>query len=363
MTHAFELCGNPSSVHAEGRAAAAALREAREAIADLVSAEPDRVIFTSGGTEANATAIRADRYDRIVISAVEHDAVRAPASAGPARLDIVPVDMSGRVDLAALRQIFDSAAGERVLVSVMLANNEIGTIEPVAEIAEIAHARGARVHCDAVQAVGKLAVSMPALGVDFLSLSAHKFGGPKGVGALVLAQAAEVSPFIAGGGQELRRRAGTENLVGIAGMGAAARVAARSLDDWQRVAALRDSADDFVAGLAGVGASAPVVIAPSERLANTAAYALPGLKAEMIVMMMDLAGVAVSAGAACSSGKVKASSVLTAMGAPAAIADSTIRVSLGWETEAADIERFRTAFQTVYQRWRQRAGALALEVA
>jgi len=271
--------------------------------------------------------------------------------------------MSGRVDLAALRQIFDSAAGERVLVSVMLANNEIGTIEPVAEIAEIAHARGARVHCDAVQAVGKLAVSMPALGVDFLSLSAHKFGGPKGVGALVLAQAAEVSPFIAGGGQELRRRAGTENLVGIAGMGAAARVAARSLDDWQRVAALRDSADDFVAGLAGVGASAPVVIAPSERLANTAAYALPGLKAEMIVMMMDLAGVAVSAGAACSSGKVKASSVLTAMGAPAAIADSTIRVSLGWETEAADIERFRTAFQTVYQRWRQRAGALALEVA
>nr|WP_274609907.1 cysteine desulfurase family protein [Rhodobium orientis] len=363
MTAAFDVVGNPSSVHAEGRRAAAILRDARDAVAELVGAASDRVVFTSGGTEANATCVRPDLYDRIIVSAVEHDSVKAAASVDPAKLCVIPVDATGEIDLTALDRLLDETAAERVLVSVMLANNEVGTIQPISEAAELCHAHGAAIHCDAVQAVGKVPVSMAALGVDFLTLSAHKFGGPKGVGAIVCGPAAAVAPLVRGGGQEWRQRAGTENLIGIAGMGAAARAAAAGMDDWTRVAALRDRIEAFVGKLPGVGASAPVLIAPGCRLSNTAAVALPGLKADMMVMTLDLEGVAVSAGAACSSGKVKRSSVLEAMGAPAAIADATIRVSLGWETGDDDVDRFCTAFATLYRRWRQRLGADRLEVA
>ncbi|MCW2307427.1 cysteine desulfurase family protein [Rhodobium gokarnense] len=363
MAAAFDVVGNPSSVHGEGRKAAAILRDARDAVADLVGAASDRVVFTSGGTEANAAVVRPDLYDRIIVSAVEHDSVKAAASSDPARLVTIPVDVTGEIDLTALDRLLDQTAGARVLVSVMLANNEVGTIQPVAEAAELCHAHGAVIHCDAVQAVGKLPVSMAALGVDFLTLSGHKFGGPKGVGAIVCGPSAAVTPLIRGGGQERRQRAGTENLIGIAGMGAAIRAAADGMDDWGRVAALRDRIEDFVGKLPGVGASAPVLIAPEKRLPNTTAVALPGLKADMMVMTLDLEGVAVSAGAACSSGKVKRSDVLAAMGAPAAIADATIRVSLGWETGEKDVDRFCTAFETLYRRWRQRLGADRLEVA
>ncbi len=354
MTRALDVFGNPSSVHQEGRVAASSLRIARDAVAALVVAAPERVVFTSGGTEANAMCVRPDLYDRILISAVEHDSVPAAATVGGATVETIPVDSEGRVDLAALETLLDG--GGRTLVSVMLANNETGTIEPVAEVTAMAHAGGAVVHCDAIQAVGKIPVSIDALGVDFMTVTAHKIGGPKGVGALVVGRCGEAVPLLRGGGQERRLRAGTENLIGIAGFGGAAREAADSMQDWMRVAELRDRVDAYVADLDGVGASAPVVIAPSQRLPNTTSISLPGLRSDMMVMLLDLAGVAVSAGAACSSGKVAVSGVLTAMGAPEAIAGSAIRVSLGWATRAGDIDRFCEAFETVYKRWRERVG-------
>lgn len=363
MTRAFDVFGNPSSVHGEGRAAAAVLRHARDAVAALLSAAPERIVFTSGGTEANATCVRPDLYDRILVSAVEHDSVRAAATAGGATVATVPVDNEGRIDLAALEVLLNDGGCGRTLVSVMLANNETGTIEPVADVSAMAHASGATVHCDAIQAAGKIPVSIDALGVDFLTISAHKIGGPKGVGAVVVGRCAEAEPLLRGGGQERRLRAGTENLIGIAGFGAAAAAAARSIDDWARVAELRDRIDAYVDQLEGVRAASPLVIAPSHRLPNTTAISLPGLRSDMMVMLLDLAGVAVSAGAACASGKVAASSVLAAMGAPEAIAGSAIRVSLGWTTDAGDVERFRVAFETVYKRWRDRVGERSREVA
>lgn len=362
MTRAMDSFGNPSSVHTEGRASASILRDAREAVAALVAAAPEQVTFTSGGTEANATVVRPEFYDRILISAIEHDSVTAAAKGGDAEVVEIPVDHEGRVLLGELRTLLQEDGG-RTLVSVMLANNETGTIEPVADIVEIAREFGAVMHCDAIQAAGKIPISVRELGIDYISVSAHKIGGPKGVGALISARGKEPRPLIAGGGQERRMRGGTENLIGIAGFGGAAREAAAALDDWTRISALRDRIDDFVASHEGVGAAAPIVIAPSERLPNTTSLSLPGLRSDMMVMLFDLAGVALSAGSACSSGKVKASGVLSAMGAPEAIAGSALRISLGWGTTEADIERFEEAFESVYDRWRERAGETPRQVA
>ncbi len=327
--------GNPSSVHGFGRAARARLETARERVAALVGARPSQVVFTGGGTEANNLAIGGTGRDRILVSAIEHESVLKAAAS-----DLIPVERSGVVDLAALDRLLAAERGP-ALVALMLANNETGVIQPVAEAARIAHANGALFQCDAVQAVGKIAVDFAALGVDLMSLSAHKLGGPPGVGALIVADHVELGARQRGGGQERGRRAGTENLPGIVGFGVAAETAAAELGAMARVADLRDDLERraiaVVPGATIFGRGAP-------RLPNTTCLSLPGLSSEVQVMGLDLAGVAVSAGSACSSGKVQPSHVLRAMGVDELTAGSAIRVSLGWQSSGEDVEHFLAAW-------------------
>lgn len=340
VAEASAITGNPSSVHRFGRAARRLVEDSREAVAALVGADPSGIVFTGGGTEANNLALTGSGRRRPLISAGEHDSV---VQAAPAATPI-PLTADGTADLAALDALLGEA-GADVLVSVQLANNETGVIQPVAAIAERAHSRGALVHCDAVQAAGRIPVDLAALGVDMLSLSAHKLGGPQGVGALVLSGDLDLAPLQRGGGQERRRRAGTENVAGIAGFAAAARAAEGELARQSETAALRDRLE------AGVRALAPEAVifgAAAPRLANTSCFAVSGLSAETQVMALDLAGVAVSAGAACSSGKVAPSRVLSAMGAAPALAAAAIRASLGWASVAADVERFLAAWGSLY---------------
>jgi len=340
IARALEVTGNPSSVHRFGRAARRIVEDAREAVAALVGAAPGGVIFTSGGTEANNLALAGCGRRRLLVSAGEHDSV---LQAAPDAVR-VPLTAAGTVDLAALEALLGEAAGD-ALVSVQLANNETGVIQPIAAVADCAPRHGALVHCDAVQAGGRIPVELGALGADLLSLSAHKIGGPQGVGALILAGDLELAPLLRGGGQERRRRAGTENVAGIAGFAAAARAAARDLPRQAALAALRDRLE---AGVRGLAPEAVVLGAESPRLANTSCIAVAGLSAETQVMALDLAGVAVSSGAACSSGKVAPSRVLAAMGVDPALADAAIRVSLGWASEPSDIDHFLDAWGSLY---------------
>ena len=336
MNAALALGGNPSSVHAHGRRARRAVEDAREQVAAAIGAAAPAVVFTSGATEANGLALLGSGRERILISAIEHDSVRAAAPAA----EIVPVTSAGLVDLDALATMLDSDR-RPALVSLMLANNETGVLQPVAEAARIAHAHGALLHCDAVQAVGRVPVDVNSLGVDLLSLSAHKLGGPAGVGALYRREGVALAPQFRGGGQERGQRAGTENLAGIAGFAVAAEMAVRELDKAPRLADLRDTLERRIAVasrgavLFGVGAA---------RLPNTVCVALSGISAETQVMALDLDGISVSAGSACSSGKLKPSAVLLAMGVAPDLARSAIRVSLGWLSQASDIDRFMTAW-------------------
>jgi cysteine desulfurase len=342
MVDALTITGNASSVHRFGRLARRRLEDAREAVAALVGARAERVVFTSGGTESNNLALCGTGRARPLVSAGEHDSVLNTA---PEAVRI-PLRRDGRVDLTALAERLDEDP-RPALVSVMLANNETGVIQPIAQVVETARARGALVHCDAVQAAGKIPFDMAALGVDFMSLSAHKLGGPQGVGALVLAEGIELAAQLRGGGQERRSRAGTENLPGIAGFGAAAAAAGAGLESMAALAGLRDALERRLRALAPelevYGAAAP-------RLPNTSCFAAPGLTAETQVMALDLAGIAVGAGSACSSGKVTPSHVLAAMGVGAAEAGAAIRVSLGWDSAPGDIERFLDAWGALYSR-------------
>jgi cysteine desulfurase len=345
MRATLERTGNPSSVHRFGREARRALEHAREAVAAMLGAAPDQVVFTSGGTEANNQALRSAQGP-VVVSAIEHDSVLA-AVPDAAR---IPVDAEGRVDLAALEQMLAGLAPQ--LVSVMLANNETGVIQPVREVVEIARGHGARVHCDAVQAGGKLAIDMAALGADLLTLSAHKFGGPQGVGALVVRKGLEPDALLRGGGQERRWRPGTENLPGIAGFGRACELAMADADWRERTAALRDHFETRIAQLApamrvfGLGA---------ERLPNTSCLTMPGVSNHTQLIEFDLAGIAVSTGSACSSGKVGPSHVLAAMGVDADQAASAVRISLGWASIPDDVDRFVDAWGRLYVRTRRAA--------
>jgi cysteine desulfurase len=336
------MTGNASSVHRFGRHARRKIEAAREAVAALAGARPEPVIFTSGGTEANNLALTGCGRKRLLVSAGEHDSV-LDAVPGVER---IPVTGEGLVEAKVLDAVLGET-DESALVSIMLANNETGAIQPVAELARVARAHGALVHCDAVQAAGKLALDLEVLGVDLMSLSAHKLGGPQGVGALVLAADLECAPLLRGGGQERGRRAGTENLPGIAGFGAAARAAAAGLDKAAGLAQLRDHLERRLRRLAP---EVRIFAGAAPRLANTCCFAAPGLAAETQIMALDLAGVAVSAGSACSSGKVAPSHVLAAMGASAAEAAAAIRISLGWTSEAADIEHFLEAWSALYSR-------------
>jgi cysteine desulfurase len=347
MRVALERIGNPSSVHAFGREARRALERAREAVAAMVGAAPGQVVFTSGGTEANNQVVRGARGP-VVISAVEHDSVLAAAP----EAERAAVDADGRIDLARLeRQL---ARIEPALVSVMRANNETGVIQPVRDVAEIARRHDARVHCDAVQAGGKLAIDLAALGADFLTLSAHKLGGPQGVGALVLGAGIEPQALLCGGGQERRWRPGTENVAGIVGFGVACELAMAD-DDWgRRTGALRDALE---ARIRAVAPDARVFGKGADRLPNTSCLAMPGVSNQTQLIEFDLAGIAVSTGSACSSGKVGPSHVLAAMGVPAAEAAGAIRVSLGWASTAADVQRFAQVWSRLYARTRSRQRA------
>jgi cysteine desulfurase len=351
MIAALDLVGNPSSVHAEGRAARAAIEQAREKVAKLVGARPEDVIFTSGGTEANALALApAMPGQRCLMSAVEHPSVLAGGRFPGAQITHVPVDMDGVIDLDFLANALSQAHLEdraRPFVSLMAANNETGVLQPVAAAAEIVHAADGVLHSDAVQAAGKLPVDMAALGAEMVTVSAHKLGGPKGVGALVLRHGVKVESLIAGGGQERRRRAGTENVAAIVGFGVAAEIAAAELDRTATVAKLRD---ELEARARAIAPDAVVLSGKVARLPNTSCLAVPGTKAETLVIGLDLDGIAVSAGSACSSGKVEPSHVLSAMGVGSELARSAIRVSLGFGTTRRDIERFIEAWAALIKR-------------
>ena len=338
---AMQRFGNPSSVHAAGRSARAAVEDAREAVAAMVNGTAQQVVFTSGGTEANALALRglasAAGCMGVIASTVEHPSVLAHVGADA----LVAVDHDGLVDLKTLEDML-KARPAPVLIALMFANNETGVLQPVTAVVELARKYGALVHCDAVQVPGKMPLDMQALGVDSVSLSAHKCGGLKGTGAAVLRKGVDLAADILGGGQERRRRAGTENVPGIVAFGAAARVHTRLLNDAGRISQLRDALE---AGALSMAPQAQIYGKGKPRLGNTSCIALPGISSETQLMRLDLAGVAVSAGSACSSGKIAASHVLLAMGVPAEAAKSAIRVSFGWENTENDVTRFLEAWR------------------
>ncbi len=335
--------GNASSIHSFGQRAKAALDDARTEVARLIGAEPGEIVFTAGGTEADNIALRGlmdaapAARPRLVVSAVEHEAVLETARALARRgrpVTTLPVHATGLVDVAALESVLGA---DVALVSVIAANNETGVIQPIEELARAAHAAGAAFHTDAVQAAGKIPVDVRALGADLLSLAAHKFGGPKGVGALWLRRGTKMAGVITGGRQERNRRAGTENVPAIVGAGVAARLArARMADESARLAVLRDRLE---AGLLAAIPGTAVNGAGAPRVANTANVAFDGVEAESLLIALDLEGIAVSTGSACSSGSLEPSHVLRAMGLPHRRVQSSIRFSLGWTTTAEDIER------------------------
>ncbi len=354
MAAAWDLSGNPSSVHAEGRQARKLVEDARAIIAGAVGAAPRNVVFTSGGTEANALALGAGLrrassppVERLVVSAIEHASVLAGGRFAGQAIGIVGVKPVGVLDLEQLRAALEDKPP--ALVSVMLANNETGALQPVAAAAALVHAAGGLLHVDAIQAFGKITFDINALNADLVTLSGHKIGGPKGVGALILAEGLlGLDPLLRGGGQELGRRAGTEDVAGIAGFGAAAKAALATMaGDLSRMEGLRTRLE---AGLR----QTPGILLFSEavrRLPNTTLFTVPGLKAETAVIGFDLAGIAVSSGSACSSGKVQPSHVLEAMGFGPDVARGAVRLSLGWSTCDADVNRCLEA-------WRMLAGTL-----
>ena len=354
MAAAWDLPGNPSSVHAEGRHARRLLEDARAAVAAAVGAMPSNVVFTSGGTEANALALTPGLHgasgrpmERLLMSAVEHASVMAGGRFAPKAIARVAVTRSGVVDLDDLRGKL--ASGPPALVSIMAANNETGALQPIREAAEIVHEAGALLHVDAIQALGKIPVDIKSLGADLVTVSAHKIGGPKGVGALILGEGISTGePLLSGGGQERGRRAGTENVVGIAGFGAAVKAAVAACEgDRRRLERLRDRLEAGLRQTPGM-----IIFSESvQRLPNTALFAVPGLRAETAVIGFDLEGIAVSSGSACSSGKVQPSHVLEAMGLGPKLAQGAVRLSLGWSTTEADIE-------SCLQSWRKLQGHL-----
>ena len=331
--------GNPSSVHYEGRQARAMMDTARREIAALCKAKPEGVIFTSGGTEAcnlamQISAAPAGPVGRIVISAIEHMAVTKAAHATGLPVEILPVTETGVVDLTALDTVLEDALP--ALVCVMVANNETGVIQPIQAICERVHAHGSLLFCDAVQAAGKMPLDMESLGCDALSLSGHKLGGPMGTGALLVRSGLATPSHIFGGGQELGRRAGSENIIGILGFAAAAKASLEGLAEFETIAKWRDAME---ASLKRHFNDVVVIGEGAARLANTSCFALSGLRSEILVMALDLDGLSVSAGSACSSGKVSRSHVLDAMGVSDDIAQAVLRVSFGWASQAEDAEK------------------------
>ena len=333
--------GNPSSVHRRGRTARAMLERARRQVADFIGAEVEQVIFTSGGTEADLLALYGTGRKRVLVSEIEHDAVLASV----VDAERIPVQANGLVDLTALAELLE-VSDEPALVSVMWANNETGVVQPIAEVTRLAKRHGALMHSDAVQAAGKVALNFVGSGLDMMSISAHKIGGPPGIGALLVRDGLALRPMFTGGGQERGQRSGTENLPGIVGFGAAAEAASVG-PEIEQSGRLRDL---FETRILAAAPGARILGRAGPRLSNTSCIVMPGVPAETQVMALDLAGVAVSAGSACSSGKVKRSHVIEAMepGGPASA--TSIRISLGWLNVEADVDRLVEAWMRLYKR-------------
>jgi cysteine desulfurase len=345
VVHAtHDLFGNPSSVHYFGQQAKALLDEARSAVATLLNGDPSEVVFTSGGTESDNFAIRgaAEALEptgrrHLIASSIEHEAVlntfKALARRGW-RTTLLPVDQTGIIAPDRLREVISD---DTAIVSIMHANNEIGTVQPVAELARLAHERGAIVHTDAVQSVGKIPVDVRALGIDLLSLSAHKFNGPKGAGALWIKRGTRMQPILTGGRHERNRRAGTENVPAIAGMGIAAALAgAKIAAEGARLGALRDRLE---AGILKAVPGSAVNGSLEPRVPNTSNISFDRVEAESLLIALDLEGIAVSTGSACSSGTLEPSHVLRAMGLPAHRTQNSLRFSLGLFSTDAEVDR------------------------
>ena len=368
MLAALDQVGNASSVHAEGRRARHLVEAAREAVAALLGADARNVIFTSGGTEANALALtraierarRGATLARLLVSAIEHPSVRNGGRFAQDSVEEIAVTGDGIVDLADLERRLAGPGRGPALVSIMHANNETGVLQPIAAAADLVHAAGGLLHVDAVQTAGRIPCDIKALKADLVTVSSHKLGGPQGAGALV--KAAErlhfADPLLKGGGQERGSRAGTENVPALAGFGAAAREALEGFAaEGQRIAALRNRLE---AGLRDIAAETVIFGAAAERVANTTLFAVPGQKAETALIALDLAGIAASSGAACSSGKVTASHVLAAMGMAPDLAGGAIRLSLGWNTTESEVEGFLIAWRKLVSRlFRGDKGGLA----
>ena len=365
VARALGILGNPSSIHAEGRDARAVVESSRDKVAALVGASANEVIFTSGGTEAN-NMVLSPSFGRVgeapathlLVGATEHPCVLDGHRFPPERVERIPVDRDGSVDLGWLARRLEQTLSGRVLVSIQVANNETGVLQPVAEAAALVRRAGGLIHSDAVQAAARMPLSLACLGVDALTLSAHKIGGPKGVGALVLGsdRLQVADRLVRGGGQERGSRAGTENVAGIAGFGAAAEAVSMGLtEERARLETLRDFAE---AELRRMAPEAVVFGAAAGRLPNTLSFAMAGLKAETALIRFDLEGVALSSGSACSSGKVKRSHVLDAMGIEPVLADGALRMSLGWNSTKADVIRFvETCEKLVSTLYKRRADA------
>ena len=354
MVDAMVLGANPSSVHGPGRAARKCVERARSQIGAALGAATEQIVFTSGGTEANALALHGavaalESKATLIVSAIEHEAVSQNAGRAGVPIETAYVTADGRLDLNHLEaklSDWDHTRRGTPILALMLANNETGVIQPVAEAAAMVRGAGGLTHCDAVQGLGKLPVNVAMLGVDYLALSAHKVGGPQGVGALWYRPGAPLKPVLVGGGQERSIRSGTENLIGISGFGAAVEAGQRDLDAYGALASLRDAMEARLTSEAGI----EVMGQGAARLAGTSCFAKPGFRSETQVMAMDLAGVAVSAGAACSSGKVKRSLVLAAMGHDDHLAECAIRTSFGWKTQPGDFDAVADAWLTAARR-------------
>ncbi|HVI91289.1 MAG TPA: cysteine desulfurase family protein [Dongiaceae bacterium] len=350
MSVVLQETGNPSSVHGYGRNARRHVDIARQQVALRVGARSENVIFTASGTEANNLALLNAGNHRLLVSAIEHDSILKPARQMGA--EVIQAQRSGEIDLDHLASLLQQDT-RPVFVSIMMANNETGVIQPVAAISELVHRHGGLLHVDAAQAMCRIAIDISLLGIDFLTLSGHKIGGPQGAGALILGRDREMTALLLGGGQERGRRAGSENVAAIAGFGAAAMVDTGA--EVARIGALRDHLEARLQTLGQpitfFGRSQGMALPQShERLANTSCFAAGSKNSETLVMALDLAGVAVSAGSACSSGKVRPSHVITAMGFGAATAGTAIRVSLGWQSSQEDVERFVAAWSSIQTR-------------
>lgn len=351
MLQKWTVPGNASAIHKAGRAARRDIEDARQKISQLVNAGSQAVIvFTSGATEANNLVLKGSGAERILVSAIEHPSVLQAR----ADKEIIPVLPTGVIDLVALDRMLEGN-DRATLISVMLVNNETGIIQPLDKVMEIAKRRGALVHTDAVQAAGRLPLDLQKLGVDYMTLSAHKIGGPQGAGCLIMSNCVSVAPQISGGNQEKNMRAGTENFAAIAGFGMAAELAVHDLSVFQQLAVLRDKVET---SLQKIAPATRIVGKDVPRVANTTMFTLTGISSETQLIALDLAGICVSNGSACASGTVKASHVLKAMGVSEAEASCALRISLGWNSTEKDVDYFVRKWAEMYERIKSRQGAV-----